>query len=408
MLHYLPFPPIEAATRSGRLSPIDRFVASLASRLEWGVLTLVFPGGGQARIAGSRPGPEATIILRNWRSLRRLQFAGHIGLAQSYRDGDWDTPDLVAALSLGALNLGAFSGPLSASGLASIWHRLKHFARSNTRAGSRRNVSAHYDLGNEFYRLWLDETMTYSGAVFADPMEPLAMAQQRKYRGMASSIDLKPGDRLLEIGCGWGGFAEIAAGEFGCEVVGLTLSAEQAAFARDRMKAAGLSDKVEIRLQDYRDIRGRFDKIVSIEMFEAVGEANWTTFFEVLREKLEPGGKAALQVITINEADFEDYRRNPDFIQMFIFPGGMLPSPARFSAEVAKGGLVLEEARYFGSDYGETLRRWAANFGQKTEALEALGFDSAFRRLWDYYLAYCIVGFDHERVDVGQFVVAHR
>ena len=296
-------------------------------------------------------------------------------------------------LRLGCLNDDTVSGALSKSWMANLLGRLRHARRANTRRGSRRNIAAHYDLGNDFYRLWLDETMTYSSAVFADMSEPIVPAQQRKYRRLAKKLDLQPDDRVLEIGCGWGGFAEIAAAEFGCRVVGLTLSREQAAHARTRMTRLGVADAVDIRLQDYRDVTSTFDKIVSIEMFEAVGERHWPAFFKALNDRLVLGGRAALQIITIDDDKFAGYRRNPDFIQRYIFPGGMLPSPEAFDAAAKRGGFDVRDAYFFGTSYAESLRRWDHAFRENWPEIAKVGFDERFRRMWHYYLRYCEVGF---------------
>lgn len=280
-------------------------------------------------------------------------------------------------------------------------HRLRHGLNRNSRRGSRANIAFHYDLGNDFYRLWLDRSMTYSSAIFADPQEALAQAQVRKYRRLLDSLEAKPGDHILEIGCGWGGFAELAARE-GYRITGLTLSREQLDFARQRIEAAGLSDRVELRLQDYRDLRGQFDHVVSIEMFEAVGEAYWSTYFDTVYRVLRPGGRAALQVITIDERVFDSYRRNADFIQLYIFPGGMLPSVSRFNRAAEQAGLRPGEQAFFGRDYAETLRRWHRQVVAHAEVLPALGYDERFLRTWRYYLSYCEAGFATGRTDLMQ------
>ena len=317
-------------------------------RIRVGRLTVEFPTGHRRTFGSPGASLQASITIHNLRIVSRMLASGDIGLAESYVAGEWDSPNLVALLMLGAANGDVLSDALEGSWATRVLNRIRHIRRANTRRGSRRNIAAHYDLGNTFYRCWLDESMTYSAAIFSAPDEPLPAAQRRKYLRLAKMLDLRPGDRVLEIGCGWGGFAEIAAAEFGCEVLCLTLSEQQAAFARERMARAGLSGKVEIRLQDYRDIHGRFDKIVSIEMFEAVGHENWQTYFGVLERCLNPGGRVALQSITIADSHFEGYRRNPDFIQCYIFPGGMLPSPGAFEAAVSEAGFRLADAFYFG------------------------------------------------------------
>ncbi|MCW5718254.1 MAG: class I SAM-dependent methyltransferase [Bauldia sp.] len=367
-------------------------------------MTLVFPDGTRKTARGSKPGPSATILVHRMRVVRRMLTRGDVGFAEAFMDGDWSTPDLHAVLDFGYLNEAALTGPMTASRFVAPLIRLWHRLRANTRAGSRRNIAYHYDLGNEFYRLWLDPTMTYSSAVFDDarPMS-LAEAQTEKYRRIIRTLGIGPTHRVLEIGCGWGGFAEIAARETGCTVVGITLSREQAAFARQRMADAGLSDKVEIRIEDYRDVRETFDHIVSIEMFEAVGEANWPVYFAAVRDRLRPGGGAVLQIITVGDERFELYRGAVDFVQRYIFPGGMLPSKAALSREVEASGLAWRGADCFGLSYAETLHRWYDAFVARWNEVHALGFDERFRRMWSYYLAGCEASFKSAACDVGQY-----
>jgi cyclopropane-fatty-acyl-phospholipid synthase len=385
-----------------------KFLIRWLRRIEVGQLTVVFPSGHRRVFGTSGAALQASIVVHDLRLVARMIASGDIGFAESYVAGEWETPDLTALLRLGAANGHVLADALEGSWAARVLNRIRHARRANTRRGSRRNIAAHYDLGNAFYGCWLDESMTYSAAIFSHVGEALPVAQRRKYLRLAEKLDLGPGDRVLEIGCGWGGFAEIAAGEFGCEVVCLTLSQEQADYARARMRRAGLSDVVEIRQQDYRDVAGQFDKIVSIEMFEAVGQENWQTYFAVLDRCLKAGGRAALQSITIADSHFENYRQNPDFIQCYIFPGGMLPSPRAFDAAVSRAGFRVADAYYFGRDYAETLRRWAAAFEANWPAIKELGFDERFRRLWRYYLCYCEAGFEHRQIDVGQFLIERQ
>ncbi|MDH3239633.1 MAG: cyclopropane-fatty-acyl-phospholipid synthase family protein [Alphaproteobacteria bacterium] len=395
----------EIQPKAPRLGLREHIFAQSFRRIRSGRLTVEFPSGAQMTFGGAEPGPQAFIRIRNLRLASRMLVSGVIGFAEGYMHGDWDTPNLKAALMLGALNAEALSNALTPSRFAKLANRLRHARRANTKKGSRRNIAAHYDLGNTFYGCWLDETMSYSSALFDAMDESHELAQRRKYLRLAEALDLRPGDRVLEIGCGWGGFAEIAAAEFGCEVVGLTLSVEQAAFARARMARAGLADRVDIRVEDYRDVTGHFDKIVSIEMFEAVGDENWATYFDVLDRRLEPGGRAALQVITIADENYENYRRNPEFIQLYIFPGGMLPSPPAFEQAASAAGLKISDSFYFGKSYAESLRRWDRAFRETWHHIEGLGFDQRFFRMWRYYLCYCEVGFEVGRIDVGQFVI---
>ncbi|WP_029073594.1 SAM-dependent methyltransferase [Kaistia adipata] len=376
-----------------------------ADRIVAGQLTIQFPDGTSHVVRGPLPGPCANLNLRNGRLLWRMAGGGSLGLARGYIEGDWDTTDLSALLELGLVNEQALHSLLDAPGLGRLLAYLRHRRRANTRAGSKRNIAFHYDLGNDFYREWLDETMTYSSAIFAHPEQSLAEAQLEKYARVVRELGLGADDHVLEIGCGWGGFAEFAARETGCRITCLTLSREQARFARDRIAAAGLAERVEIRLEDYRDCAGQFDKIVSIEMFEAVGEENWPTYFTALRTLLRPGGRALLQVITIAEASFEEYRRKADFIQTYIFPGGMLPSRTAFAAAASAQKLHLVSSQFFGRDYEKTLQIWDTTFSAAWHRIQAHGFDARFRRMWHYYLQYCAIGFRAGKIDVGQFLL---
>jgi len=400
-----PMPTLETAEPARRLRFPERVVAGWLDGIRAGRLTVEFPSGATQVFAGREPGPSAALRIRDMRLVPRLMFGGDLGFAESYMAGEWDTPDLSALMTLGVLNENALKAPLASSWLSRLIGRLNHRHRANTRKGSRRNIAAHYDLGNAFYGQWLDRSMTYSSALFDRPDEPLEAAQRRKYIRLAGMLELSSGDRVLEIGCGWGGFAEIAAAEFGCEVVCLTLSTEQAAYTRGRMAQAGLADRVEVRLQDYREVSGTFDKIASVEMFEAVGEAYWPRYMNILRARLKPGGRAALQVITIDDARFASYRREPDFIQRYIFPGGMLPSPGAFARAAGQAGLRIADSLFFGASYAETIRRWDAAFTANWGAIRPHGFDDRFHRLWRYYLAYCEVGFDTGQIDVGHFLL---
>ncbi len=391
----------ESTMRIGGFWP--RILASAVRRMAAGQLTLIDPVGRSEVIAGDKPGPQATLALRRPRAVRRLIAGGDVGFAESYLDGDWDSPDLAALIELAARNEHTMAEATRGLGIMRAWHRLRHVLRPNSRNGSRRNIAEHYDLGNDFYRLWLDPTMTYSSAIFAGGQQDLSQAQLAKYKRMADSLELKPGHKVLEIGCGWGGFAEFAAGTYGCQVTGITLSQEQQKFARERVAKAGLADKVDIELIDYRDVPGSFDRIASIEMFEAVGEAHWPVFFEKVRNLLSPGGLAALQVILIEEARFDLYRRSADFIQRYVFPGGMLPSHTAFARAAEAARLKIDEAYHFGLDYARTLAEWQVAFQQAWPRVAALGFDAKFKRLWEYYLAYCEGGFRAGSIDVAQY-----
>lgn len=381
----------------------QRILSGWANRLTHGHLTVVFPGGREHHIQGDNPGPSAVLRFKNARPVRRVMGGGSLGFAQSYMDGDWDSPDIAAFLELVIANEPSWQKLMAPSSLMGKLAWLRHKLRRNSKAGSRRNIAFHYDLGNEFYRHWLDETMTYSSALFAQPHQPLAHAQAAKYQRIVDELGLSADDHVLEIGCGWGGFAEHAIRATGCKVTGLTLSKEQAAFARERLSKAGLADKADIRLEDYRDVAGKFTKIVSIEMFEAVGEENWHTYFERVRSLLAPKGKAIVQVITIDEARFEHYKSHADFIQTYIFPGGMLPSVERFEASARQSGLNVLDTFRFGLDYERTLLLWDKSFTARWPRIAQLGFDERFFRMWRYYLHYCAAGFRTKRLDVVQF-----
>lgn len=380
-----------------------RLLLKLLARLRVGKLKLVTPDGTAYRFQGE-PGPEAVVILRHVDAARRLLVGGDLGLAEAYMDGQWETPDLMALLELGQRNVQAFS-----VGRPGFWRRvldsLLHAFRRNTRAGARRNIRYHYDLGNSFYKLWLDETLTYSSAIFADPGQPLAEAQRNKYRHLLELLRIGPGQHLLEIGSGWGGFALYAAQETGCRVTSITLSEEQLKEARARAKAAGLEEQVKFELVDYRDLRGQFDRIVSIEMFEAVGERYWGAFFKAVHDRLTPGGRAALQVITIRDEAFEHYRHTVDFIQRYIFPGGMLPSPAAWEGYVRRAGLKTEVRNFYGRHYAQTLKTWDQRVHAAEFEIGQFGFDQRFLHMWHYYLAYCHAGFTTGHVDLMQTVL---
>lgn len=377
-----------------------------------GALEIHLPNGTVHLFEGTAPGPSAVIHVRDTSLARRIAMGGDVALAESYMDGAWDTPDLEAVLDLGLANLSAgwtADVPFVLRPLHRLWHTLHD---NDQRGGARRNIAAHYDLGNEFYSLWLDESMTYSSAVLAEEDSPLTperlqQAQRRKWDRMLELIQPDSGDHVLEIGCGWGGFAIHAAREAGCRVTGITLSEEQAGHASARVRDEGLDGRVDIRLQDYRDVEGVFDGVASIEMFEAVGEKWWPVFFNRIGDLLAPGAAAALQVITIAEDRYEAYRRNPDFIQRYIFPGGMLPSVERFGATAETAGLAVSDMRLFGRDYAETLSAWAARFEAALPQVRELGFDERFIRMWRYYLAYCRAGFKSGAIDVMQVRLEH-
>ena len=380
-------------------------VFGMLSALDNGSLAVTFPDGRTRTLGQPGAEPAAALTIHRSRAIRRAIFGGELGFADAYMNGDWSTPDLTGLFRWAIANEDKVNAALKGGWLARLANRVLHLMRDNHRRGSRRNISYHYDLGNEFYRAWLDETMTYSSAIFDDDTRSLADAQRKKYRTIAERAGLRKGMKVLEIGCGWAGFAEMAAREYGCHVTGLTLSREQLAFGEDRLSKAGLSDRTDLRLVDYRDVAGIFDRIVSIEMFEAVGEKWWDRYFEVVRERLTAGGRAALQIITIEESRFDAYRRGTDFIQRYIFPGGMLPSKSVLAEVVERNGLDIVDSTNFRHSYARTLATWRVRFQEAWPSLRGLGFDDRFRRMWEYYLSYCEAGFTDGAIDVGIYTL---
>jgi len=389
-------------------APLRGLLVRLLCNLSCGALQVELPGGLRAVGRGTRPGPHATLVLHRWRPMLRLLLRGDIGFAQSFRDGDWSTPDLTALLELGIRNEAGWNRALEGSWPVRLRHRLGHLRRANTRRGSRRNIAFHYDMGNAFYAQWLDPDLIYSSALYAHQHQSLEDAQAHKLQRIRELLDVRPGDAVLEIGCGWGALALAMAHGGASRVTGVTLSTEQLAHAQRRLAQEGLAGQVDLRLQDYRDVPGHFERIVSIEMMEAVGERYWPTYFDTLAARLAPGGKAVLQVITMADTHFERYRRNADFIQHYIFPGGMLPSVGAMQAQAQRAGLTLRRDESFGLSYAATLAEWRARFHRAWPQIKKLGFDAAFRRLWDYYLCYCEAGFRSGRVDVGLFTLTHQ
>ena len=383
-----------------------RFAIRFASNLRRGTLDMTLPDGRIVRCGGLEPGPAAQMTIYNYNFAWRLARGGDIGIAEAYLRREWDTPDLTQFLYVFCVNHDLIQSMLGDRPVARFAQSVRHWFNRNTKKQARRNIYAHYDIGNSFYSAWLDPSMTYSSALFEDDTPDLTAAQNNKYRRLAEAINLQPGQTVLEIGCGWGGFAEYAAKHYDAKVVGLTISTEQRDFALKRMQAAGLNEKVEIRFQDYRDERGQYDRIASIEMIEAVGEQFWPQYFSQLRDRLVPGGFAGIQAITIQDKFFSTYRREVDFIQRYVFPGGMLPSPQVLKSLGEKFGVPVIRERIFGEDYAKTLATWRDNFRAAWPNLMPLGFDERFRRLWEYYLAYCEAGFLSGNIDVRQVVFA--
>jgi len=391
-----------------RASTSARFLPMLLHRVAAGRIEVQTPSGERIAHHAAAPGPSATLVLHRWRALRRLLFGGDLGFAESYMDGDWSSPDLPTLIEFAAHNQSALGDSLEGVGVLRWLNRLLHRRRANTRSGSRRNIEAHYDLGNDFYAAWLDRGMTYSSALFTRPDLSLEDAQAAKLARITALLEPQPGDRVLEIGCGWGGLAERLIRAAGCHVTGITLSPSQLGYARARLEQAGLAARGDLRLEDYRDTTGRFDRIASIEMFEAVGMDYWAAYFAALRERLAPAGVAVLQVITIADEKFSTYRASPDFIQRHIFPGGMLPSPSALRRCLATAGLALTHEETFGASYVATLAEWRRRFHRSWADLLALGFDERFRRKWDYYLGYCEGGFRAGAIDVGLYRLTHQ
>ena len=382
-----------------------RQALKFATRLESGVLNVVMPDGRTFRFGGLLPGPTATMMIRDLAFARSLA-SGDVGIAEAYMRGEWDSPDLTRFLELFCINQPVIAALLEGRPLVRLLQMVRHWLRPNTRAGAQRNIHAHYDLGNAFYAQWLDPGMTYSSGLDLSADGDLAASQTRKYAALADAIELAPGHRVLEIGCGWGGFAAYAAAHRGCRVTALTISREQYEWTKARIAREGLSDRVDVVLRDYRDEEGIYDRIVSIEMFEAVGETWWPTYFRQLRERLAPGGRAGLQIITIDEAIFPRYRREMDFIRRYIFPGGMLPTTPILHRLGHSHGLSLASDRGFGRDYALTLAHWRDRFRLAWPHITTLGFDERFRRLWEYYLSYCEAGFTAGTIDVRHVIFA--
>ena len=416
-------PDLPAALAPGRsaLSPAARLLLYMLSGMEVGTLDVQLPGSVLRQFRGSEPGPHGVFRIKNPSGLiRRVLAGGEVGIGDAYLDDCWDSPDLTQLLMALYRNEPHYKGPFEKNLLGRLYGWWRHRRRANTRRVAKKNIEHHYDLGNEFYKMWLDETMAYSSALFkrADesmnatsamfiqPTETLRDAQLNKFRLMYERLDLRPGHRLLEIGSGWGGFAIYAAQHSGCRVHSITLSGEQLVEARARAAAAGVADRVTFELRDYRDVRETYDRVVSIEMYEAVGEEWWPAYFATIARALRPGGRAAIQGITINPAIFGHYRLKRDFIQKYIFPGGMLPSEARLKAETDRAGLSWAGIHRFGSNYADTLAEWARRFEAAWGEIRGLGFDERFRKLWRFYLSYCEAGFRTERTDVVQLNLA--
>jgi cyclopropane-fatty-acyl-phospholipid synthase len=379
-------------------------ILKLLAQLKHGALHLQLPDGSSAHF-GDDTYP-VTLRLNDWSMFGAVMKSGDIGFAETYIEGGWTTDNLTGLIELFIRNRQQVEALIYGKWWGNLLYRLKHLFNRNSRSGSRKNIHAHYDIGNDFYKLWLDSSMTYSSALFSHPQtDNLQDGQLAKYRRIIEQLQLKPGSNVLEIGCGWGGFASAATQETACRLTGLTLSTEQLNYAQERMIAEGIAQQTELKLMDYRDCNGQFDAIASIEMFEAVGEAYWPTYFESIARNLKKGGRACIQTIVIADELFERYRVGTDFIQQYIFPGGMLPSPAVFRSQAAKQGLTVVDEFSFGLDYARTLVEWRNAFNQQLDKVRNLGFDEKFLRTWEFYLSYCEAGFRANSINVMHFTL---
>ncbi|MEL7398125.1 MAG: cyclopropane-fatty-acyl-phospholipid synthase family protein [Pseudomonadota bacterium] len=379
---------------------------AIAKRIESGSLEIELPDGRVFKATGDAPGPHAKIIVHDDDIFARMVREGYLGFCDAYLEGAWSTPDLQAFMDLvNDRNDNMYNG-YPGQTIIQMVEKFRFWLKRNSKGQARKNISYHYDLGNDFYGLWLDDTMTYSSGIFQTGQESLEAAQRAKYASMVDQLDVKPGDHVLEIGCGWGGFAEYAAKERGLRVTGLTISEEQFKYAKDRIAAAGLSHMVDFKLQDYRDETGHYDGIASIEMFEAVGEKYWPAYFSTLHDRLRPGGRATLQVILVQDRNFSTYRKSVDFIQKYIFPGGMLISPSVLRSHAEQAGLLFQRSVEFGESYSQTLRRWHETFNAKWDQVAGMGFDDRFRRMWNFYLTSCAGAFAGGSCDVTQITIA--
>ena len=382
-----------------------RLGLKLMSHLTKGQLDVIMPNGKTLRFGSPDGNPQALLHIHNDRVAKRFLTKGKLGFCEAYLDGDWSSPDISALFELFLRN----AQDLQIMVMGNKWMRrlsyLAHILQPNSKRGSQKNIYRHYDIGNDFYARWLDPSMTYSSALFKDGITDLQKAQDAKYQEMIDRMDLKPHHHVLEIGCGWVGFAEYAATTVGCKITCITISKAQYEYASQRIENAKLSDKVEVRLEDYRDTTGTYDRIASVEMFEAVGEAYWSTFFSTVKTRLNAGGRAVLQIITIKDEDFENYRRSADYIQRYIFPGGMLPSMTALSEQINAAGLKQGDHLSFGRDYAKTLEIWNKDFQAAWPELKGAQMDERFKRLWEQYLCYCQAGFEVGSIDVIQIAI---
>lgn len=380
---------------------------TLMSHIVYGQLHCKFPDHSERIYKGTQPGPRAVLEIHNIRALSRIFLRGHLGFCEAYLDGDWDSPDLTALFSFALKNAEYYKKTFLGKPWAMAISRLWHLVHPNSKSGSRKNIHAHYDLGNAFYGEWLGPSMTYSSGLFQNGANSMEAAHTAKYDAMLDRLNVDHQHHILEIGCGWGGFAEHAARKTGCKITAITLSKEQYEYTKARMQKANLESLVHVQLKDYRDLEGTYDRIASIEMFEAVGEPYWPVFFETLRQRLKAGGRAVIQTITIDENEFPIYRRSVDYIQRYVFPGGMLPSIPALKGEAMKAGLRPVSMLAFGKDYARTLNEWNESFQAKWDQItkQDQKFDMRFKRLWEQYLCYCEAGFSTGPLDVIQIAI---
>ena len=385
-------------------SKLDLFLDVLAQS-KYGSICVYKDNKSIFSFKGKFPGPDTNIKILKDKCISDFFLRGDLGWAESYIDGNWETSNLTDFLEWGARNFHEFSKYVRGKWFTILYLRLKHHLKKNSRSGSKKNISFHYDLGNSFYEKWLDESMTYSSAMFKNPEDNLLKGQINKYENLANITGVKENDKILEIGCGWGGFSSFLAKKYSANVTAITISKKQYEKAKQKIYDDKLTDKVDVKLLDYRNINGKYDKIVSIEMFEAVGEKYWSKYFDVLKKNLKSDGSIGLQTITIEDKFFQKYKKFPDFIQTYIFPGGMLPSVEEMDKVITSKGLHITNKTMFGNDYAKTIRIWSESFENSWGCIKSLGFSESFKRLWNYYLGYCEGGFKSGNINVGQFLI---
>ena len=379
-----------------------KYLSNIGKKISNGKLTITLPNNENLEFFG-KGDLKSNLKLNSYMPILRTITSGHVGFAESYLKGEWTSSDLESLLEIMVTNLPeAFSAK---SKIHLMYNRIIHFFRENTKSRAKKNIQYHYDLGNDFYKLWLDKTMTYSSAIFKNEKESLAEAQENKYQLLIDSLDIKPHHKVLEIGCGWGGFAEYAAKKVGCTIKGITISPSQLKFATKRIKELNLDNKVSLELCDYRDLKGKYDRVVSIEMIEAVGEKYWRNYFKKIKDVLKKDGLAGIQVILINNKSYQKYSKSVDFIQKYVFPGGMLPSQEKLNENYVNAGLIEINSHSFGKSYAKTLTIWHKEFLNSLSAIKKLGFDIKLERIFKYYFSYCKAGFNSERIDVAQKII---